>query len=137
MLDHLGVVPALQRLVKECSERYAIPIAFAHAPVAPVVPSDVALCLFRVVEEGLTNIARHSQAPSARVEMSSDAHAIRLTIADEGIGFDPSVLETRSGLGFVSMRERLRLVHGTLQVRSAPSEGTKILVRVPSNGRAR
>jgi two-component system, NarL family, sensor kinase len=132
MLDHLGVVPALQRLVKECSQRYAIPITFTHAPLPALVPSDAALCLFRVAEESLTNVARHSQAASARVAVASDGAGIRMTIADVGVGFDPQILETKAGLGFVSMRERLRLVHGTLRVHAAPAQGTTIDVWVPS-----
>jgi signal transduction histidine kinase len=134
MLDHLGVVPAVQRLVNECSQRYDIPIAFTHASMpAGRVPSDVSLCLFRIVEESLTNIAKHSRAPSARVDMKTEAGGLRLTIADDGVGFDPSTLETRAGLGFVSMRERLRLVHGTMKVQSAPAQGTRIEVWVPPN----
>jgi len=136
MLDHLGVVPALQRLVKECSQRYAIPIAFTHASLPAPVPSEVALCLFRVAEESLTNVAKHSQAASARVDVASDGGGIRLTIADVGVGFDPRMLETRAGLGFVSMRERLRLVHGTIRIHAAPAQGTKIDVWVPSKRRA-
>ena len=132
MLDHLGMVPALQRLVKECSQRYAIPIAFTHVSLPAPVPSEVALCLFRVAEESLTNVARHSRAASARVEVASDGGGIRLTIADAGVGFDPKILETRAGLGFVSMRERLRLVHGTIRIHAAPAQGTKIDVWVPS-----
>src|SRR6185436_20886943 len=61
MLDHLGVVPALQRLVKECSQRYAIPIAFTHVSMPASLPAERALCLFRIVEESLTNIAKHSK----------------------------------------------------------------------------
>jgi len=136
MLDHLGVVPALQRLVKECSQRYAIPIAFTHASLPAPVPSEVALCLFRVAEESLTNVAKHSRAASARVDVASDGGGIRLTIADVGVGFDPRMLETRAGLGFVSMRERLRLVHGTIRIHAAPAQGTKIDVWVPSKRRA-
>src|SRR6185436_13593320 len=94
MLDHLGVVPALQRLVRECSQRYAMPIAFTHASLPGPVPSDVALCLFRVVEESLTNIAKHSRASSARVDLGADDSGIRLTVADDGIGFDPSIVES-------------------------------------------
>jgi two-component system NarL family sensor kinase len=135
MLDHLGVVPALQRLVKECSQRYAIPIAFTHASLPAPVPSELALCLFRVVEESLANIAKHSRAASARVDLGADDTTIRLTVADDGMGFDPSSVKGRSGLGFVSMRERLRLVHGTIDVRSAPAQGTTINVRVPSKSR--
>jgi signal transduction histidine kinase len=136
MLDHLGMVPALQRLVKECSQRYAIPIAFTHASLPAPVPSDVALCLFRVAEESLTNVTKHSQAASARVDVAADDGGIRLTIADAGVGFDPGTLETRAGLGFVSMRERLRLVHGTIRIHAAPAQGTKIDVWVPWKRRA-
>jgi signal transduction histidine kinase len=136
MLDHLGMVPALQRLVKECSERYSIPIALTQAALPARIPSDVALCLFRVVEETLMNIAKHSHAPSARVDVASVDGGIRLTVADEGVGFDTKILETRAGLGFVSMRERLRLVHGTIRIDSAPQHGTKIDVWVPSPRRA-
>jgi signal transduction histidine kinase len=131
MLDHLGVVPAVQRLVEECAQRYAIPIGFTPGPLPGPVPSEVALCLFRIVEESLTNIAKHSQAPSARVDMAAHDDGIRLTVADDGRGFDPAILETKAGLGFVSMRERLRLVHGTIDVRSARLQGTRIEVWVP------
>jgi two-component system NarL family sensor kinase len=136
MLDHLGIVPALQRLVKEYSERYTIPIALTHAPLTGRIPSDVALCLFRLAEESLTNVTKHSQAPSARVDVAPADGGIRLTVADEGVGFDPKILETKAGLGFVSMRERLRLVHGTLRVHSEPAQGTKIEVWVPLKRRA-
>lgn len=132
MLDHLGIVPALQRLVKECADRYGIPIALAHDPLPGRMSSDLALCLFRIAEETLANIAKHSRAPSARVEMRLVDKGIRLTIADDGVGFDPRILDTRAGLGFVSMRERLRLVQGTIRVHSAPSRGTTIDVWVPA-----
>lgn len=136
MLDHLGIIPALQRLVKECSERYTIPVIFTHASLPIRLPSDVSLCLFRIVEETLTNIAKHSQSPSARVNMAAADEGIRLTVADEGVGFDPKILETRAGLGFVSMRERLRLVHGTIRIHSAAAQGTTVDVWVPWQQRA-
>jgi signal transduction histidine kinase len=131
MLDHLGVIPALQRLVKECSERHGIPITFTHAPLPAPVPSDVGLCLFRIVEEGLTNMAKHSKAASARVALAAGGGGIRLSVTDEGIGFDMDTLETKAGLGLVSMRERLRLVQGTIRIASAPRQGTTIDVWVP------
>jgi signal transduction histidine kinase len=136
MLDHLGVGPALQRLVKECSQRYAIPIALTHASLPARIPSDVSLCLFRIVEETLTNIAKHSKAAAARVDLALADGGIRLTVADEGVGFDPKILETKAGLGFVSMRERLRLVRGTIHVHAAPAQGTQIDVWVPSKSLA-
>jgi signal transduction histidine kinase len=130
MLDHLGIIPALQRLVKECSERHAIPITFTHAPLADV-PSDVALCLFRVAEESLTNMAKHSHAASARVDITAADEGVRLCVADEGAGFDVDAPDSKAGLGLVSMRERLRLVQGSIRIHSAPSQGTRIDVWVP------
>jgi signal transduction histidine kinase len=134
MLDHLGIVPALQRLVKECSSRYAIPITFSHVGAPDRLAPEAALCIFRLVEESLTNIGKHSQAAQAQVDLTIDESGSRLNIADQGIGFDPAILETRAGLGFVSMRERLRLVQGTIRIDSAPSKGTRIEVWVPREG---
>ena len=130
-LDYLGLVPALQRLIQEFSTRLGIVIEFAHGPLPAPLPSDVALCLFRVTEESLTNIAKHSQATTAAVEVHADHEGIHLTIEDSGRGFDGGI-ERRHGLGFVSMRERLRIVSGTVRVDSAPSRGTTVTVWVPA-----
>jgi len=130
-LDYLGLVPALQRLIQEFSTRLGIVIEFAHGPLPAPLPSDVALCLFRVTEESLTNIAKHSHATSAAVEVHADGEGIHLTIEDSGRGFDGGI-ERRHGLGFVSMRERLRIVSGTVRVDSAPSRGTTVTVWVPA-----
>ncbi len=131
MLDHLGLVPALQKLVEEIAESHAMKIDFVHTPVPASLPPDVALCLFRIAEESLNNVAKHSGAHAARVEVARDADGVRLTVDDSGVGFDPATAEGRAGLGFVSMRERLRLIHGTLQVHSDGSQGTRIEAWVP------
>ncbi len=131
-LDYLGLVPALQKLTKEFASRHSIAVAFAHDAVPARLPSEVALSLFRVTEEGLNNIAKHSHARSARVDVSGGADGLRLTIEDAGAGFDIDSLEGRAGLGFVSMRERLRALRGTVHVDSAPSRGTRIDVLVPA-----
>jgi PAS domain S-box-containing protein len=137
-LDYLGLVPALQRLVHEFSIRHGIAIEFAHGSMPAPLPSDVALCLFRVTEESLTNIAKHSQAPSASVEVRADHDGIHLTVDDTGRGFEGDSGERRDGLGFVSMRERLRVVRGTVRIQSVPSRGTRVSAWVPaaSLGRA-
>ena len=130
-LDYLGLVPALQRLVQEFSARHGIAIDFAHGSLPAPLPSDVALCLFRVTEESLTNIAKHSRAATAAVEVHADDEGIHLTIEDSGRGIDGGI-EPRHGLGFVSMRERLRIVSGTLHIDSTPSRGTRVTVWVPA-----
>jgi PAS domain S-box-containing protein len=130
-LDYLGLVPALQKLVAEFSERHDIAITFAHASLPASVPSEIGLCLFRIAEESLTNIAKHSQARSAKIHVAGAPDGIHLTVEDAGTGFDLTALGSKRGLGFVSMQERLRLLHGTIHVDSAPSRGTRIDAWVP------
>jgi PAS domain S-box-containing protein len=132
-LDYLGLVPALQRLVTEFSVRHGIAIDLVHRSVPASLPSEVALCLFRVTEESFTNIAKHSRAKSARVLVNGDADGIHLTVEDTGTGFDVDSVQRAGGLGFVSMRERLRVVRGTVRVDSSSSRGTTINVWVPAS----
>jgi signal transduction histidine kinase len=132
MLNYLGLAPAVQKLVAEFSERHGISIEFAHVSLPSPLPSDVALCLFRVTEEGLTNIAKHSQARSARIDVRGTSDGIHLIVEDDGVGFDVTTLARRVGLGFVSMQERLRLLRGTIRVDSTPSRGTRIDAWVPA-----
>src|SRR4026208_1627482 len=77
-LDYLGLAPALQKLVGEFSQRHDIAISFAHDALPSAMPSDVALCLFRIVEEALNNIARHSDAPSAQIRVKGDSSGVHL-----------------------------------------------------------
>jgi PAS domain S-box-containing protein len=130
-LDYLGLVPALQKLVADFSERHNVSVTFAHAALPPSLPSEVALCLFRIAEEGLANIAKHSQARSASVEVIGAPDGIHLRVEDAGTGFDMTAPGRKAGLGLVSMQERLRLLHGTIRVESTPSRGTTIDAWVP------
>jgi signal transduction histidine kinase len=132
MLDYLGLVPALQRLVGEFSDRHAIAIDWKHEALPAPLSSEIALCLFRVAEEGLNNMVKHSRARTARLDLSARDKGVSLVVEDAGQGFDPKILEGKAGLGFVSMRERLRLVRGTIQVQSAPGRGTRIEAWVPT-----
>ena len=131
-LDYLGLVPALQKLVTEFSERHAIAIEFRHAALPAPLPSDVALCLFRVTEEALANIAKHSHAPSAHVYVNGGPDGIHLTVEDAGTGFDASRITKGGGLGFVSMQERLRVLRGTVRVDSSPARGTRVDAWIPA-----
>jgi signal transduction histidine kinase len=131
-LDYLGLVPALQKLVAEFSNGHGITVEFRPVMLPTPLPSEVALCLFRVVEESLTNIAKHSGARAALIQLAVAADGIHLTVEDTGAGFDATRLGRRPGLGFVSMQERLRVLHGTIHVDSVPARGTRIDVWVPS-----
>jgi signal transduction histidine kinase len=134
-LDHLGLVPALQRLADDFSTRTSISVEFTHEPLPANPPPDVALCLFRIAQESLNNVAKHSQARSAHVHLLASNDGIRLTVEDDGVGFDMADLATVTGLGFVSMGERLRVLHGTLRVDSAPGRGTRIEAAMPATGK--
>ena len=136
MLDHLGLVPALQKLVSEFSDRHRLTIDFASGPLRAVVSPDVSLCLFRIVEEALANVAKHSRAQSVRVSVAEALDGVRVTVADDGRGFDRKAMERGAGLGLMSMRERVRLVHGTLDIESGPSQGTRIEAWAPATGAA-
>ncbi len=130
-LEVLGLVSAVQGLCHEFSRQYGIEAEFSHSGMSFRISAEVALCLFRVVQEGLQNIAKHSGALSCRVEITGSREGIRLCISDSGLGFDPAQFKLKPGLGFVSMRERLRLVGGSINVESQPSRGTRLDVRVP------
>jgi signal transduction histidine kinase len=130
-LEHVGLVAALLGLCQELSSKFKIQVEFSDRGVPSELPKDVALCLFRIAQEALGNIAKHSKANQAHVEVGSTNNVIRLRIADAGVGFDPVLRSTKVGIGLVSMRERLRLVGGTLLVQSEPMRGTEILAEVP------
>ncbi len=130
-LEHVGLVPALMGLCEELSSRFKVEIAFTDHVFSPRIPKDVGLCLFRIAQEALGNVVKHSGAREARVELYSTRNEIRLRVIDAGFGFDPELRKEDAGLGLVSMRERLRLVGGRLSVQSAPMRGTEILAEVP------
>jgi two-component system CheB/CheR fusion protein len=129
VLDNLGLVPALESLSREFSERDGVPIRFAAPEVPPDVSHPVAVALYRITQEALRNVSRHSGAHDAAVEVLRSDSWIELRVRDSGIGFDPA--EARPGLGLTSMEERARLIKGSLEVVSRPGAGTEIRVRAP------
>ena len=130
-LEYSGLVPALRGLCEEMSSNAKIQVEFTECGVSFEIPKAVALCLFRIAQEALNNVAKHSQAKRARAELLGEDNEIRLRIVDAGVGFDPASRNANAGIGLVSMRERLRLVGGRLSVQSAPMNGTEILAEVP------
>jgi len=131
-LEAQGLVPALRRLVAEFSEHHGLMIGFSQSAVPSSLAPDVSLCLFRVAEESLNNVVKHSRVRSALVDVKGKADEIQLTVHDHGVGFDTAARRVQTGLGLVSMRDRLRLVLGTINIESTPAQGTTVMVRVPT-----
>jgi PAS domain S-box-containing protein len=130
-LNTLGLVPAVRGHCREVSQ-HSIQVQFRDANVPTTLRDDAALCVFRIVQEALTNVVKHSGAAEARVMLSGEDGEIVLRVEDGGCGFEP---DTRcDGIGLVSMRERVQLVGGDITVRSTPNQGTVIEARVPVHG---
>lgn len=129
-LEHAGLMSALHGLCREISEKYKIEVHLSDCDVCLDMPKDVALCLFRVAQESLGNVVKHSKAKGARVSVGANATCIWLRVSDVGRGFDLDTQNARAGIGLIGMRERPRLVGGTLVVKSEPERGTEILAEV-------
>jgi signal transduction histidine kinase len=131
-LKMLGLVAALEGLRRELSQPDFV-IEFSHDNVPPALPEEIGLCLFRVAQEAIQNTTKHSHAHHASVRLSSDGRVLTLTIGDDGVGFDVSTA-WGTGLGLVSMRERLELVAGVLHIESHRGGGTWLTATVPIQG---
>jgi PAS domain S-box-containing protein len=130
-LDHLGLAAAIQSLCQDLSASGTLKIGFQQKGFSMTVSKDVRLCVYRIAQEALRNCLRHSGAHKAQVVLEEMGGAIRLSVTDDGCGFDMKSGVMKKGLGFTSMRERLRLVGGEMQVSSQPESGTRIEVSVP------
>jgi PAS domain S-box-containing protein len=131
ILDQLGLGTAIRSLCSEITKQHGILIKYTEYEVPASVSPDIALCLYRTVQEGLRNIVKHSGAKNAKIELTGASDAIHLRIADQGVGFDPKTANGK-GLGLVSIEERIRLVQGEMSLQSRPAHGTCIDLRIPS-----
>jgi signal transduction histidine kinase len=132
VLDDLGLVVAAETYVRYLSERENIQVTFQHSNVPAIVDADAALCLYRVLQESLHNISKHSGAHSAQVTLAGTGGNLRLTVKDAGSGFDPKAIKGKGGLGLRSMEERANLLGGTFEIHS-DSKGTEVVVEVPDS----
>ncbi|WP_435017495.1 chemotaxis protein CheB [Tundrisphaera sp. TA3] len=135
-LDDLGLVPALEHLVAEWSERAGTQANFMTADLGTGrLSPEIETVIYRVVQEALTNVAKHARASATSVVLSrSDGHVMAV-IEDDGVGFVPGSVPA-GRLGLVGMEERISLVGGTLEVESAPGSGTTLLARIPISRRS-
>jgi signal transduction histidine kinase len=130
-LESLGLVPGISSFCNEFSEQQGIEAAFVHEDAPRFIAPDVALCLFRTVQEALRNVKRHSCCSKAQVRLETVNGEVHLRVSDEGVGFNENEASQHVGLGIRSMKERLRLVGGRFEIRTRPSEGTQIDAWVP------
>jgi two-component system CheB/CheR fusion protein len=131
VLEHFGLVAAIESHCSDFMKLHPIQLKFAHRRVPESISFEVSLCLYRVTQECLNNVAKHSGARKVTVAIRGNKDGILLSVTDNGTGFDPSLVADQSGLGIVSIRERVRLVDGIVSINSQPGHGTQISVRVP------
>jgi signal transduction histidine kinase len=132
-LDDLGLASALASQVRDFRRRHGVAMLFLNEGSDERQHPEVERAIYRVVQEGLTNIARHSRARSGRVRLAIGKQTIRVVIEDDGIGFDPADVERpgrRRGLGLLGMRERVTQLRGRLTIESAAARGARIEVEL-------
>ena len=130
ILDELGLEAALKEESGRFSAQVGIPAQF-ESKGPTLLPEDVSLCLYRVAQESLRNIAKHAKATNVRVVLSGRKDGITLRVEDTGDGFDLNEIKGKGGLGLISMEERVRLVSGKFTIKSQPRKGTTVEVFVP------
>lgn len=131
IIEDFGLCEAVRNECLLFSRREGIPIRFETRDVPPELPPELALNLFRVLQEGLRNMARHAEASEGAVALTGTEGGVHLRIEDRGVGFDPSQGGRRRGLGLQNMAERVQLMGGELTIRSRRGEGTALEVQVP------
>jgi PAS domain S-box-containing protein len=135
-LEYLGLVAACKSFCREVAEWHKVDVNFVAENIASNLSQEISLCLFRVLQESLNNAIKHSGAQRFEAQLRGTSNEIQLTVRDHGIGFDAAAVLVSRGLGFISMRERVSAVNGTILIASRPKGGTEITVRVPFVARA-
>ena len=131
VLEHLGLVSALESYIASFNDEEQIAVQLTAEIGDERIPFQTSICLYRVAVEALRNVARHSGADSAAVLLKRDHKGLELRVSDSGKGFNVETFRLGGGLGLISVEERLRVIQGTCEIRSAPEHGTTLIVRVP------
>ena len=134
-LEHLGLAAAAASFCEEFSAQESIEIDLASEGIPEALPNEVSLCLFRVLQEAVRNAASHSRSPRVQVVLRGGSNELELTVRDSGIGFDPDDASKGPGLGLIIMKDRVKMVDGTLWVESQRERGTTLHARVPLDTR--
>ena len=133
VLDDLGLGPALASLANEFSRSFRLQIEQKIPDVGRGLSKEGEVTLYRVAQEALTNVAKHAKAQRVKVTLECERHVARLQIEDDGVGFEPeaALADAGSGLGLLTMKDRVALAGGTLRIRSRPGEGTTVTAELP------
>ena len=131
MLNSVGLLASIKGLCQEITASGKLRVEFSHKGALEKLPEDVTLCIFRIAQEALRNCMKHSEAESAEVVLLNTGTEVRLSVSDRGRGIDMNGDTPGQGLGLTSMRERLRIVGGTMKIDSKPSHGTRLEVSIP------
>lgn len=131
VLDDYGLLPALQTLAEKFSKRFALPVS-VDGKLGPRLTKSVEAAMYRVAQEALNNVARHAKASRVNIRLWRSPGEFHCSIRDDGVGFDPVIARgSRNALGLLGMRERLNVLGGTLQIESAPQQGTELKILIP------
>ena len=129
MLDDFGLQPALEWHVRDFGRRFGIPVELTVDGDFELLPEEHRTCVYRSVQEALTNCVRHARASHIAVSVSRQADSLAVSVTDDGVGFNPA--QRAGGLGLRGIEERVRELHGVLTIRSAPGAGTTLTMKVP------
>jgi two-component system sensor histidine kinase DegS len=131
-LDDLGLVPTLQKYIQTCEERIESSIDLVVFGVEPPLRSSVKAAIFRLVQECLNNVEKHARANTVQVKLEFVQESLSLVVKDDGVGFDlEKRLANGGSFGLLGMRERVQLLEGSVEMQSAPGEGTKVIFQIP------
>ena len=132
-VELLGLVPAVAALCADMARQHQIEMAFDHGDASIAVDGVAALSMYRIVQEALQNVIKHSGASRVSIRLKADFRGVSLTVADNGSGFEPCGKSGSRGIGLQSMHERARMLGGSFRIDSGPPpHGTVITVTIPS-----
>ncbi len=136
-LESLGLVAGVRAFCEEFADQQEIQVSFTYKNIVPGTSEEASLCLFRITQESLRNVKKHSGADRASVRLEGQNEKLHLSVIDHGQGFNPKERLHQGGIGIRSMEERLRLLGGSLEIHSRPMDGTRVDAWVPISTTAR
>jgi signal transduction histidine kinase len=134
LLDDLGLAAAMKSWIDGFSKRHGIDAALVQKNLSRRLEPEAETALYRIVQEALTNVAKHAHARTCRVSLEQKRATLQITIEDDGVGFNPdalAALDAQGGLGLISIRERVAQIGGSLVLTSGPGRGTRIVIELP------